>query len=732
MRPVYLDYNATTPIHPEVAYAMLPFMNNIFGNPSSSHEYGQEARKAVDLARKSSAGIINANPYEIIFTSGGTESNNMAIIGYCIANREKGNHIISSAVEHPSVLKVLLHLKSMGFTYSLVPVDSTGKVSPDELKKHITKNTVLITIMHSNNEVGTLQPIEEIGRIAYHYGIAFHSDAAQSIGKVEVNVKKSSIDMLSVAGHKLYAPKGTGFLYVRKGIRIKKLMYGAEHEMDLRPGTENIMEIAGLGRACEIMQRDLFRNSNHLSKIRNYIYDELKDIEDHILLTDLSNSLPNTLNIAFKDISARELLSSLEGIAVSSGSACHENSEEASYVLKAMDVPSEYIMGSLRVSCGINTSQKDAEIACRILKEGTDSLRRHNHIPSSYYKGNIKLTSFSEHLGCSCKIDQGLLGKILNKYTINPEGNVLVSNDSSDDSAVYQIEQEKAIVQSVDFFTPMVDDPYIFGQIACANALSDIYAMGAVPIFALNILCFPVDRLSMDILDRVLCGAFDKAKEAGIPILGGHSIIDRGFKFGLAVSGTVNPRNILKNNTPEDGDIIAITKPIGTGIICNGIKNGLVTELEAETAMNVMSMLNDKALQIFGKFRVNACTDITGFGLTGHLHEMIRTRCLKAVIFIDRVPVLGPVFELCHNGIMSSKTIKNHDNIRECLECDDKITMQDQLILSNPETSGGLMFSFPYEYEKEIIDFAEKKNIFLKVIGKVCSSSSPVIYLTSS
>ncbi|HHH53100.1 MAG TPA: cysteine desulfurase, partial [Bacteroidetes bacterium] len=247
MNPIYLDFNATTPIAKEVADAMRPFLDEYFGNPSSVHTYGIKTKLAVENARSQIAKLINCEPSEIIFTSGGTESNNFAIRGIVFANKDKGNHIITSSVEHPAVFEVCKYLEKFGFEITYLPVDQYGMVSPDDLKKAIRKETILVSIMHANNEVGTIQPIKELAQIAKDSNIFFHSDAAQSLGKIPVDVKDMDVDLLSIAGHKLYAPKGIGALYVKNGVKLEKLIYGADHEQNMRAGTENVLEIVGLG-----------------------------------------------------------------------------------------------------------------------------------------------------------------------------------------------------------------------------------------------------------------------------------------------------------------------------------------------------------------------------------------------------------------------------------------------------------------------------------------------------
>ncbi len=300
MKPIYLDYNATTPIAKEVADAMLPYLYDHFGNPSSGHMFGVQAKLAIDLARRQVAELIGAQPAEIIFTSGGTEANNHAIRGYCEQHQEKGKHIITSAIEHPAVLEVCRYLGQKGYEVTILGVDQYGLVNPSDLKAAIRPDTILISIMHANNEVGSIQPLKELTAIARSYDVAFHTDAAQSMGKIAVNVDDLGVDMLSIAGHKLYAPKGVGAFYVRSGIELKNLMYGAGHENGRRPGTENLLEIVGLGKACAIAARDLASNQQHLMAMRDFLHSELVKVlgSERIHLNgDPTHRLPNTLSL---------------------------------------------------------------------------------------------------------------------------------------------------------------------------------------------------------------------------------------------------------------------------------------------------------------------------------------------------------------------------------------------------------------------------------------------------
>jgi len=377
MKPIYLDYNASTPILPEIAEAMQPFLTTEFGNPSSSHYYGMENLLAIEDARINLAKLINCNPGEIIFSSGGTESNNMAIKGLVYAKIKTGNHIITSAIEHPAVLEVCRFLEIKGFEVTYIPVDKDGVTLIDQLEKAIKPSTILITIMHSNNEVGTLQPISEIAEIAIKNHICFHTDAAQSVGKVEIDVKKLKVDMMSIAGHKFYAPKGVGALYVKNGIELEKFMHGASHEMGRRAGTENVLEIAGLGKAAEYVKK------NHTELINKY------RVTSEIIASEVLNSgvdvicnghpqrkLPNTLSLSFNNIVADKLISKLPGLAISTGAACHAAEIQISHVLKAMGVPDEYAQGTIRVTTGALTTEAEAKTAAKMIIDAVRDLQK--------------------------------------------------------------------------------------------------------------------------------------------------------------------------------------------------------------------------------------------------------------------------------------------------------------------------------------------------------------------
>ncbi len=378
--PIYLDYNATTPHDPEVIEAMRPFLTDYFGNPSSSHWYGAQTRNAVDRAREQVASLLKCQVDEIIFTSGGTESNNHAIKGVAFSHRDKGNHIITSQIEHPAVIEVCKFLEERDLKVTYLPVDSFGMVRLSDVEKAITPQTILITIMHANNEVGTIQPIEQISELAKRHRILMHTDAAQSVGKIPINVDELGVGLLSVAGHKLYAPKGVGALYIRKGVCLENVLHGAGHESGKRPGTENVLEIVGLGKACEIAARDIVKNVKHMKEMRDKLHLGFKEtIKDIQLNGHPIDRLPNTFNVSFRGVNANEFLAGIEDkVAVSVGSACHSSEQICvSPVLQAMKVDPEWAMGTVRFSVGKFTSESEIDEVIQIFSTGLINAKRY-------------------------------------------------------------------------------------------------------------------------------------------------------------------------------------------------------------------------------------------------------------------------------------------------------------------------------------------------------------------
>lgn len=366
-KPIYLDYNATTPIDPGVRNAMLPYVEEHFGNPSSSYVYGQQTKEAVAIARGQVAALIGATLDEIVFTSSGSESDNQAIIGTALANRQKGNHIITSRIEHPAVLNTCRYLEErLGFRIIYLPVDKYGLVDPEDVRRAITKDTILITIMHANNEVGTIEPIAEIGEIAQEREISFHTDAAQSCGKIDVDVNHLKVDLLTIAGHKLYAPKGIGALFIRSDTRIDSIIHGAGQEKGRRAGTENVPYVVGLGAACDIARDALPNYDKEVKHLRDRLQDRLETGlgKDKVKLNGHpGRRLPNTLNMSIRGIVSEELLSQIPRIAASTGAACHAGSTEPSSVLLEMGLDRELALGALRLTLGRWSTQEEIDVA---------------------------------------------------------------------------------------------------------------------------------------------------------------------------------------------------------------------------------------------------------------------------------------------------------------------------------------------------------------------------------
>lgn len=375
---VYLDHNATTPVHPEVLEAMMPFFRDQFGNPSSIHWAGREVKKYLDEARERVAALIHARPAEIVFTGCGTESDNMAIKGVAFAQREKGRHIITTQVEHHAVLHTCQFLEKMGFAVTYLPVNQQGLIDPEELRRAIRKDTILITAMFANNETGTVFPIQEIGEIAREKGVTFHSDAIQAVGKLPVNLGELPLDILSLSGHKLYAPKGIGVQYIRTGTQLVPLIHGGGQERNRRAGTENIPHIIGLGQACEVARRDFDRRYAHVLRLRNKLEEGIIARIPHVQVNGHpTQRLPNTSNISFQYIEGESLLLNLdlEGIAVSSGSACTSGSLEPSHVLLAMGLKHEVAQGAVRFSLGWSNTEEEVDYVLEVLPRIVQRLR---------------------------------------------------------------------------------------------------------------------------------------------------------------------------------------------------------------------------------------------------------------------------------------------------------------------------------------------------------------------
>ncbi|HLE09574.1 MAG TPA: cysteine desulfurase NifS [Thermodesulfobacteriota bacterium] len=364
MKKIYMDHNATTPVHPEVFEEMLPFLKDEWGNPSSIHWAARAPRKAIDDAREKVCAFLNCSPVEVIFTSCGSESDNLAIKGVALAKKSKGNHIITTRVEHPAVLNTCKYLEKEGFDVTYLDVDSEGLLSLDRLREAITPKTILITIMYVNNETGVIFPIGDIGKIAKERDITFHTDAVQAAGKLPLDVKSLNCDLLSISGHKLYAPKGVGALYAKRGVRLVPLIHGGHHERNRRGGTENVAGIAGLGRAVEVAARDMEKENERLKKLRDRLHKGLVERVPHVKLNGHPEKrVANTLNISFEFVEGESLLLNLDmlGVAASSGSACTSGSLEPSHVLLALGLTPEVSHGSVRFSMGKSNTEEDID-----------------------------------------------------------------------------------------------------------------------------------------------------------------------------------------------------------------------------------------------------------------------------------------------------------------------------------------------------------------------------------
>ncbi|WP_298135120.1 cysteine desulfurase family protein [Acidiferrobacter sp.] len=375
--PIYLDYNATTPVAPEVVEAMLPFLREHFGNPSSAHPYGARAAKAIAQARRELAGLLGAQSEEIVFTGCATEANNLALRGVAQALRHKGRHIVTSSIEHPSVATPLQWLRSEGWDVTALPVDKFGCVLPENLKRALRDDTVLVSIMHANNEVGTIEPIAEFAAIAHARGALFHADAAQSVGKIPVDAGALGVDLLTVAGHKLYAPKGIGALYVRRGTPLHPVLMGAGQEGGLRPGTENVPHIVALGAAADLARRRLPEFAHRVRALRDRLHARLTEGFPELQLHGHpQHRLPNTLHVSFPGLDGRRLLDEAPEIAASVGSACHEGGEAVSGVLAAMALSDSEARGAVRLSLGIPTKEDDIDRAAALLIRAARGLQR--------------------------------------------------------------------------------------------------------------------------------------------------------------------------------------------------------------------------------------------------------------------------------------------------------------------------------------------------------------------
>lgn len=366
--PIYLDYNATTPVAPEVIEAMLPVLREGWGNPSSGHAYGRRAAQVIERARAQAASLLGCEPDEIVFTGGGTESDNAAVIGVAEALADRGRHVVTSAIEHPAVERACAYLERRGWEVARIGVDGDGRIAALDVGAALRPDTVLVSIMHANNETGVVQPVGELARIARQAGVVVHSDAAQSVGKLPVRVDQLGVDLLTVAGHKLYAPKGVGLLYIRRGTPFTGFLHGADHEAGRRAGTENTPQIAGLGAACALAEREADARAAHLNAMRNRLEQALRrGLPDLVVHGAGAERLPNTLSAAIPGVDANRLLSGLDGVATAAGAACHAGESTPSAVLRAMGVDDALALATLRLTVGRATTADEIDAAATLI-----------------------------------------------------------------------------------------------------------------------------------------------------------------------------------------------------------------------------------------------------------------------------------------------------------------------------------------------------------------------------
>lgn len=379
MNKIYLDYNATTPVDPIVLDSMIPYLKYNYGNPSSIHSFGSDAKAALDLARERVSSFLGSRSSEIVFTTSGSESNNYAIKGVAFGNRDRGNHLITTKVEHASCLETFRYLESSGFKVSYIGVDSKGAIDPGEIERAVTDDTILISCIYVNNETGVISPVPEISEIAKKKGVILHTDAVQATGKIDIDLKKLPVDLLSFSSHKIYGPKGAGVLFIRKGTKLTSLIHGGGQERGRRSGTENVVGIVGMGKACELLGKQPEDERSRVKKLRDKLHEGLMQIEDGLELNgDRINRVGNTLNVSFHGVHGESLVMNLdiEGIAVSTGSACSEGNVDPSHVLLAMGQDKERAVSSLRFSIGRFTTQEDIEEVLQIIPSVLERIKK--------------------------------------------------------------------------------------------------------------------------------------------------------------------------------------------------------------------------------------------------------------------------------------------------------------------------------------------------------------------
>jgi selenium donor protein len=488
----------------------------------------------------------------------------------------------------------------------------------------------------------------------------------------------------------------------------------------------------GLGQACQIAGRDLERNMAHFRAMRDRLHQGLvRELGSEAvrLNGDPEQRLPNTLSLSFRGVEANTLLAEVgEQVAASAGAACHAGEVDVSAVLEAMAVPVEWAMGTVRFSVGRDTTAEEMDRAIQIVAAAARRLQPRAAMVAPVLltgKDEVKLTHYTHGLGCACKLRPQALEEVLARLPLPTDPAVLVGTETADDAAVYRLSDEVAIVQTVDFFTPIVDDPYWFGAISAANSLSDVYAMGAHPLFGLNIVGFPSNRLPMRVLEQILQGALDKAAEAGISIIGGHTVDDTEPKFGLAVTGVVHPDRIVRNSTAQPGDALVLTKPLGVGIISTAVKRGLADEALAREVAELMATLNSAAAEAMIEVGPSASTDVTGFGLLGHLHEMAAGSGVDVVIRAGAVPSLPAAWTFAGADVVPGGTLNNLAYVADQVHFAAGVSRAAQLILADAQTSGGLLISLLASRAGALMAALQRRGVAeAAIVGEVIGQGS--------
>jgi selenium donor protein len=526
---------------------------------------------------------------------------------------------------------------------------------------------------------------------------------------------------LSVAGHKLYAPKGVGALFIRRGVEVQPLIRGAGHEMGLRAGTENVREEVGLGAACEIVTAELGEEQERLAVLRDRLAERLGAGFDGLVRHGHPElRLPNTLSVAFPGVDTNLLLSRLsDEVAASAGAACHAEEVELSHVLEAMGVDAPTAMATVRLSVGRFTTEQEVDQAAGRILEVLGEIAGAATRPIAAAGGEVRLTRYTHGLGCACKLEPQVLEGLLRALPAPNRAEVLVGSDTADDACAWRLEDGTVLVQTLDFFTPVVDEPRLFGAIAAANALSDVYAMGARPLFALNIAAFPIATLPSSVLGEILDGAREVADEAGIPMLGGHTVEDTEPKFGWVVTGTVDEDELWRNAGAGTGDLLVLTKPIGTGIWATAAKHGVADSGGWARACAVMRRLNFAAAEALRPLRPHAVTDVTGFGLLGHLREMLNASSVDAELWANEVPILDDTERLVGLGEIPGGSESNLEAAERWTDWEDGIGRTLRLILADAQTSGGLLAAIDPERGEAVMSALEAAGIEAAIIGRI-------------